>query len=169
MGETKKVGETKNKIKKGAKKEPQNRMKSADRVNHLRVLDPIPESASTNPVEWATSHLEKQIPLAAKELEWQLKFGDMRTRREIALETLAFKGISSKGTNNATIVPTIQLIMNAPLPWSQATSLGAGNNNNSHIEGEVVSHLVATKTEVITDEELATAPKTESPGVTKDE
>ena len=96
-----------------------NQMKSAYST-HLTVLDPIPDSAIEDPVRWAADHIEKQIPLAAKELEWQLKFGDIKTRREIAIEFLGTKGISSRGSNNTQIVPAIQLILNgATLPWSQ--------------------------------------------------
>ena len=105
-----------------------NRMQSA---THLRALAPIPESAYDNPVEWSANHLEKQLPTAAKELEWQLKFGDARSRKEVAIEMLAYKGISSKGINTGIVVPAIQLIMNGPLPWTQV------------VEGTVVTELPA--------------------------
>lgn len=103
------------------KRKSTNRMQSAEHANpsHLSVLDPIP-SDITDPVEWASEHLKKQIPQAAKELEWALKFGDAKTRRETALELLAFKGISKKTENNGQVVPAINLIMNGnTLPWAQ--------------------------------------------------
>ena len=111
-----------------------NRMKSAEST-HLKVLEPIPSEAYDNPVEWASSHLEKQIPQSAKELEWALKFGDARTRREIAIELLGMKGISKKGEGNTQVVPAIQLIMNGNLPWTQA--LPTATKTPELIEGEV--------------------------------
>lgn len=114
------------------------RLKSS---THLNALAPIPESAYDNPVEWATKHLEKQIPLSAKELEWQLKFGSAKVRKEIAIEMLAFKGISNRGPNTGQVIPAIQLIMTGAAPWSQQ---GENNktlptsNRDQLVEGELV-------------------------------
>lgn len=99
-----------------------NRMQSADRVNpktpkeemadRFSSLEPIPEEAKRDPVEWASKYGESLIPHSMKELEWQLKFGDAKSRKEIALEMLAFKGISNRGPNVGQVVPAIQLIVN---------------------------------------------------------
>lgn len=103
------------------------RMKSPDNVNTTPTRqeygekNPIPDEAMTNPTVWAEKRLESQIPTAALEVEYQLKFGDDKTRRELALEVMAMKGLSSKGPQTGTVVPAIQLIMNGPLPWNQPT------------------------------------------------
>jgi hypothetical protein len=121
-----------------------NRMASAEKVGtHLNALEKIPQEAMDNPVEWASKHLEKQIPLAAKELEWQLKFGDAKTRREIALETLAFKGISNRGPNTGQVVPAIQLIMSGPLPWTQVAL--PANQSPKLVEGLIIEKEVKDK------------------------
>ena len=112
------------------------RLVSATEPNHLKALKPIPKEANEDPVKWASSHLENQIPQAAKELEWALKFGDDKTRREIALEILSFKGIAKKSDSNQQVVPAIQLIMSSPAPWSQVTI--NTKDPNQLVEGTVV-------------------------------
>lgn len=105
-------------------------------AERFRQLDAIPEEAAKDPVGYAERHMESLIPHAAKELEWQLKFGDAKTRKEISLEMLAFKGISNRGPNTGQVVPAIQLIMNGAIPWSQ--SLPPSNNPPTLVEGEVI-------------------------------
>lgn len=112
------------------------RLVKAETPNHLKALDPIPPEAYDNPVEWADKHLEKQIPQAAKEVEYALKFGDAKTRREIAKDILSFKGIAKKGDGATQVVPAIQLIMNGSLPWS--AKIESGPTTPALIEGEVI-------------------------------
>lgn len=103
---------------KGLVKKRNNKMNKATEVNHLARLEPLPQEASTNPVNWATDHLETLIPQAAKEYEYALKFGDSKTRLEIAGKIMAMKGLSDRGPQVSQVVPAIQLIVNqGPLPF----------------------------------------------------
>lgn len=113
---------------------------------HLRQLEPIPYDAHSNPVNWADKHMESLVPQSAKEIEYGLKFGDAKTRLNLALEIMAMKGISSKGPQVGQVVPAIQLIMPAgtTLPWEQA-KLGASPKVPELIEGEVVVPKAETK------------------------
>lgn len=92
-------------------------------------------SPTEDPVAWAEKFIEGQIAQSAKELAYQLKFGDDKTRKEIALDFLSFKGITKKGDNNGQVVPAIQVIMSGAAPWTQLT---VQNKPASLIEGEVV-------------------------------
>lgn len=115
-------------------------------LTHLKQLDPIPSDAHTSPVTWADKHIESLVPQSAKEIEYGLKFGDAKTRLNLALEIMAMKGISSKGPQVGQVVPAIQLIMPAgtTLPWEQA-KLGATPKVPELIEGEVVAPKAETK------------------------
>ncbi len=118
----------------GIRKNQKNRMVSAEST-HLKTLAPIPKDI-VDPVEWASKHLESLIPQSAKELEWVLKFGDAKSRKEVALELLSFKGIAKKNENTNQVVPAIQLIMNSPLPWSQVTV--ATEKPKELVEGTII-------------------------------
>lgn len=86
--------------------------------SHLRALDPLPGDIS-DPVGWADKHLEQLVPLAAKEKEWQLKFGSDAARDRVASELLAMRSLGPKKDTNVTIQPVINLIQ-APSPWAKA-------------------------------------------------
>lgn len=91
---------------------------------HLRALKPIPEHAADAPVEWADKHLESLVPLAAKEKEWQLKFGNDAARDKVASELLAMRSISAKkdaGTN----IPAVINLMTFENPWAKPKALPA--------------------------------------------
>ena len=116
-------------------KKPKSKLKSAVETNRYRGLAPIPTDIEDN-VEYAQKRLEKQIPQAALELEWQLKFGDDKTRKEVALDILSFKGITKKSDGANQVVPAIQLIMNGQAPWTQVTI--DSKPKNELVEGELV-------------------------------
>ena len=128
------------------KKKSSNRMAGTEVQRRFKDLDPIPPEARDNPVEWASQFAESMIPHSVKELEWQLKFGDSKSRKEVALEFLAFKGISNRGPNTGQVVPAIQLVINGALPWSQAQSVGLPSGPTKElVEGQVMERVVVTK------------------------
>lgn len=99
--------------------------------------NPLPEDI-VDPVAYAEKYLEKQIPQAARELNYQLKFGDDKTRKEIALEILSFKGITKKSDASAQVVPAVQLIMNGAAPFTQVT-LTTKEPSKELVEGTIVN------------------------------
>lgn len=86
--------------------------------NHLNTLAPLPKDIQ-DPVGWADKHLERLVPLAAKEKEWQLKFGSDAARDRVASELLAIRGLGPKKDTAVTVQPVINLI-SAPSPWARA-------------------------------------------------
>jgi hypothetical protein len=82
----------------------------ASTQSHLASLEPIPSDIK-DPIKWADDHIQTLAPQAAKELEWQLKFGSDQARREVARELLAMKGISSKREAGASVPAVINLTM----------------------------------------------------------
>lgn len=106
----------------------------AMRGQHLKALEPIPEEAAADPVGWADKHIESLAPASAKELEWALYFGSDQTRREVARDLLAMKGITTKPKEQQAPVQAVILNLGLPvaasgapvLPFSNAPALDAG-------------------------------------------
>lgn len=88
-------------------------------TSHLAVLEPIPDDAKSRPIDWAGEHLESLVPQAAKEKEWQLKFGSDERRDRVASEILAMKGIAAKRDAAPVVQPAIVLIQSGPNPFAQ--------------------------------------------------
>lgn len=116
---------------------------------HLKVLEPVPGEAAKDPERWAEDHLKQLVPLAAKEKEWQLKFGSDERRDKVATELLAMRGIQAKKDNAAPVQPAIVLVGAGPNPWAQQV-----------VDGKVVTRElprvgVAPAVEVSDEEEPA--------------
>lgn len=84
---------------------------------HHRSLAPIPEEAAKNPMDWAEKHIESMAPVAAKELEWALKFGSDTMRYNAAKDMLAMKGLTTKPKETGTIPQAMVFInVNGNMP-----------------------------------------------------
>jgi hypothetical protein len=102
---------------------------------HLKALDPVPPEAAADPVGWADKHIESLAPASAKELEWALYFGSDQTRREVARDLLAMKGITTKPKETAAPIQAVVLNLGLPvaasgapvLPFSNAPALDAAS------------------------------------------
>lgn len=121
---------------KKTKQKPKSKLQSSDQIN-LSKLDPIPDEARANPINWATEHTKSLVPEAAKNVEYALKFGDAKTRLTLSLEVMAMHGLSSKGPQQANVVPAVQVILPAGgLPWNSTPQ--PKKLPDQTIDGEVV-------------------------------
>ncbi len=120
-------------------KESKSRLQSAVSVNPTSRQAFFEKNTPRNvddPTSWVNEHIDKQQIQSALELEYQLKFGDDKTRKELALEFLGFRGITKKQDTNGQVVPAIQVIMSGAAPWTQV-SIESGKKPEL-VEGEVV-------------------------------
>lgn len=118
------------------KKSRGSQLQSASTIN-LRKLPPIPDEARHNPINWATEHTKSLVPEAAKNVEYAIKFGDDKTRLALSLEVMAMHGLSSKGPQQNSVVPAIQLILpQGGIPWNAPEPKQIAP---STVDGEVVT------------------------------
>lgn len=90
------------------------RYKKAD-IEAAKVAGTSAETA----VAFAERRLDALIPFAALELDWQLKFGSEKARRESLFKLLESKQLlkTSNVGNVTSIAPVIQVNISKPLPW----------------------------------------------------
>ncbi len=98
------------------------------------MVGAVPDEARADPIKWAEKHIDSIAPDAAKEGEFNLKFGSDKMRYEAARDVLAMKGMTTRPKDGPTVQQAMVFQFSGPvsasgapiMPFSNAAPLPAG-------------------------------------------
>lgn len=93
--------------------------------NHIQVAGILPPPKFDSPEEavtWSEQRIKEISPRAVQELEYQLKYGTEKARRELSIDVLNRVGLKEQKAGQAT-APIIVIKLASQLPWTAKQKL----------------------------------------------